>query len=335
VGTVGGPDRLSAPLRFGAFAPQGWKLEYTGWGAPDAWARTVELAQLAERVGYDHLWVYDHVETVPRREPTHVFEALTTLAALATLTEEIRLGQLVTCSTYRNAGLLAKEAAGVDVISGGRLILGLGAGWYEREYRAYGWEFLAPRERLRVLEETIEVVKRLWTEETVTFDGVHLHFDGAYCDPQPIQQLPEIWVGGGGEEVTLGIAARHADKTNWQVGLDEFVHKSRVLREHCDRVGRDFDSIVRTHGPDCRLFDSDADLRSWLESPGGGQLWGHGDHATYVRDNFVGTAEQVVEKVQAFVDAGCREFVLWFRDYPASESLERFATEVAPAVRGA
>jgi F420-dependent oxidoreductase-like protein len=325
---------VTAPLRYGAFAPQGWKLEYSGWDGPDAWARTVELAQLAERLGYDHLWVYDHVETVPRREPTHVFEAFTTLAALATQTGKIRLGQLVTCSTYRNAGLLAKEAAGVDVISGGRLILGLGAGWYEREYRAYGWEFLPPRERLRVLDETIQVVKRLWTEETVTFDGRHLRFDGAYCDPKPVQQLPDIWVGGGGEHVTLGIAARHADKTNWQVGLDQFVHKSGVLRDHCERVGRDFDSIVRTHGPDCRLFDSEGDLEAWLESPGGGQLWGRGDHATYVRDNFVGTPDQVVEKVQAFVEAGCREFVLWFRDYPSSESLERFATEVAPKIAG-
>ena len=325
---------MAAPLRFGAFAPQGWKLEYAGWDAADAWARTVELAQLAERLGYDHLWVYDHVETVPRREPTHVFEAFTTLAALATLTEKIRLGQLVTCSSYRNAGLLAKEAAGVDVISGGRLIFGLGAGWYEREYQAYGWEFRPPRERLRVLEETLEVVKRLWTEETVTFSGRYLHLDGAYCHPKPIQQLPEIWVGGGGEQVTLRIAAQHADKTNWQRGLDQFVHKSEVLRGYCERIGRDFDSIVRTHGPDCRLFDSERDLDAWLDSPGGGQLWGRDDHATYVRDNFVGTAEQVVEKVQAYVDAGCREFVLWFRDYPASESLERFATEVVPKIAG-
>ncbi len=324
---------MTSPVAFGAFAPQGWKLEYSGWGAAEAWARTIELSKIAERVGYDHLWVYDHVETVPRREPTHVFEAFTALAALAQHTERIRLGQLVTCASYRNAGLLAKEAAGVDVMSGGRLILGLGAGWYEREYSAYGYPFLPARERLRVLEETIVVVKRLWTEETITFDGAYLHFDGAYCDPKPLQELPEIWVGGGGERVTLRIAAEHADKTNWQVGLDEFVHKSNVLREHCDRIGRDFDSIVRTHGPDCRLFDAEADLRAWLETPDGGNLWGRGEADAYVRDNFVGTVEQVTEKVQAFVDAGCREFVLWFRDYPESESLERFMSEVAPRIR--
>ncbi|MEX2255521.1 MAG: TIGR03560 family F420-dependent LLM class oxidoreductase [Acidimicrobiia bacterium] len=320
------------PLRYGAFAPQGWKLEYLGWPAEDAWARTVELAQLTERVGYDHLWVYDHVETVPRREPTHVFEAFTTLAALSQQTTTIRLGQLVTCAAYRNAGLLAKEAAGIDVMSGGRLVLGLGAGWYEREYAAYGYPYPSAGERLAILDETATVLRRLWSEETVTFDGVHLHFDGAYCDPKPLQEHPELWIGGGGERVTLRIAARHADKTNWQVGLEQFVHKSQVLREHCDAVGRDFESIVRTHGPDCRLFDTEADLQRWLDSPGGGNLRGLGDHETYVRDNFVGTVDRVTEKVQAFVDAGCREFVLWFRDFPESESLERFAAEVIPSV---
>jgi F420-dependent oxidoreductase-like protein len=325
---------LTRPLRFGAFAPQGWKLEYTGWTAADAWARTVEIAKVVERVGYDHLWVYDHVETVPRREPTHVFEAFTALAALAQHTERIRLGQLVSCSSYRNAGLLAKEAATVDVVSGGRLILGLGAGWYEREYAAYGYEFLPARDRLAVLEETVEVIKRLWTEETVTYSGKHLRFDGAYCDPKPIQQVPEVWIGGGGEKVTLRIAAQHADATNWQVGLDAFVHKSKILEEHCAKIGRDFDTIVRTHGPDCQLFDSEPDLRSWLDSPTGGDLWDRSDPDGYARDNLVGTVEQVTEKVQGYVDAGCREFVLWFRDYPSTDSIERFAAQVIPGVQG-
>jgi F420-dependent oxidoreductase-like protein len=322
------------PLRFGAFAPQGWKLEYHGWKAADAWVRTVELSQRAEQLGYEHLWVYDHVETVPRREPTHVFEAFTTLAGLSQRTTSIELGQLVTCSSYRNAGLLAKEAAGLDVMSGGRLILGLGAGWYDEEYHAYGYEFRPARERLEILEETVQAIRALWTDETVTFDGRHLHFDGAYCDPKPLQTLPPIWIGGGGEQVTLRIAAALADATNWQVGLAEFVHKSEVLRGHCDRLGRDFDSIVRTHGPDCRIFETPRDLDAWLDTPDGGNLWGGGDPAEYVRDNLVGTVEQVAEKVQAFVDAGCREFVLWFRDYPARDSLEAFATEVRPIIRG-
>jgi F420-dependent oxidoreductase-like protein len=321
-------------LRFGAFVPQGWKLEYTGWDAADAWSRSVELAQLAERAGYDHLWVYDHVETVPRREPTHCFEAFTMLAALSQVTSTAELGQLVTCSSYRNAGLLAKEAACIDVFSGGRLILGLGAGWYSREYAAYGYEYPSDKVRLQVLDETIRVIPQLWSEETVTFEGEHLRFAGAFCDPKPIRRpRPPIWVGGGGEKVTLRIAAQHADATNWQVGLDQFVHKSKVLAEHCERQGRDFGSIVRTHGPDCRLFDTRKDLDAWLDSPGGGQLWGRTAHEDYVRDNFVGTPDQVAEQVQGYVDAGCSEFVLWFRDFPSSESLERFAAEVVPQIQ--
>ncbi len=326
------PNQTAAPLRFGAFAPQGWKLEYSGWNAADAWANTVDVSQTAERLGYEHLWVYDHVETVPRRLPTHVFEAFTTLAALSQRTGAIGLGQLVTCASYRSAGLLAKEAAMVDVMSGGRLILGLGAGWYEREYQAYGYKFATARTRLEVLDETVRAIRALWVNETVTFRGKHLHFDGAYCDPKPLQDRPPIWIGGGGERVTLRIAAEHADATNWQVGLDEFVHKSEVLRDHCQAVGRPFDAIVRTHGPDARLFDTERDLRAWLDTPEGGDLWGDGDPDEYVRDNLVGTVDQVTEKVQAFVDAGCREFVLWFRDYPSTDSLETFATQVRPNI---
>ena len=125
--------------KFGAFVPQGWKLELSGMKAAEAWETSKAVARKAESLGYDHLWVYDHVETVPRREPTHVFEAWTVMAALAAITSTARLGQLVTCSSYRNAGMLAKQAACVDVMSGGRVILGIGAGWYHEEYAAYGY----------------------------------------------------------------------------------------------------------------------------------------------------------------------------------------------------
>ncbi len=319
-----------AGLEIGVFVPQGWKLEYHGWSGPDAWARSVELAQLAESVGYDHLWVYDHVETVPRREPTHVFEAFTMLAALAPQTARIRLGQLVTCSSYRNAGLLAKEAACVDVYSGGRLILGLGAGWFHEEYHSYGYEYRSNPERLAVLDETIDVIRRMWTDEQVTYDGTHLHYDGAFCDPKPVQQLPPILVGGGGERVNLRIAAAKADLTNWQVGIDAFRRKSAALSRHCEDLGRSFDRIVRTHGPDCRLFDTERDVLAWCESAGGGHLWGRQPAAEYLAENLVGTVEQVIEKTQAYLDAGCRGLILWLRDYPSDETLRRFMAEVAP-----
>ncbi len=337
-GTAGGPGGAPAGggpaggLQLGVFVPQGWKLEYSGWEGRDAWARSVELARQAEALGYHHLWVYDHVETVPRREPTHVFEAFTMLAALSQLTERVGLGQLVTCASYRNAGLLAKEAACIDVYSGGRLILGMGAGWFHEEYHSYGYDYPSDRERLAVLDETLEVVRRLWTEETVTFDGTHLHFDGAYSEPKPVQALPPILVGGGGEQVTLRIAARRADLTNWQVGLEGFVRKSGLLEQYCDEVGRPYDEIVRTHGPDCRLFDTESEVLSWCGSEGGGDLWGGTSTEQYLADNLVGTVDQVVDKTQAFVDAGCRGIILWLRDFPGDETLRRFMAEVVPAL---
>jgi len=319
--------------KFGAFVPQGWKLELSGMKADEAWATAKAVGLRAEALGYDHLWVYDHVETVPRREPTHVFEAWTVMAALAEITTTAKLGQLVTCASYRNAGMLAKQAACVDVMSDGRLILGIGAGWYHEEYDAYGWPFLSAGQRLRAMDETITAVRQLWTEERVTFAGEHVHLADALCDPKPLQSLPPVWVGGGGEKVTLRIAARQADATNWQADLESFKRKSKLLEQYCDEIDRPFDEIVRTHGPDCRLFDSEADLQRWLDAPGGGSLWGRGPHDQYVKDNFVGTVEKVTADVQAYVDAGCQEFVLWFRDYPSVESLERFITEVVPKIR--
>ncbi len=324
---------MTGPLEVGVFVPQGWKLEYEGWSGPDAWARSVELAQLAESLGYDHLWVYDHVETVPRRRPSHVFEAFTMLAALSQRTTDARLGQLVTCASYRNVGLLAKEAACVDVYSGGRLILGLGAGWFHEEYHSYGYEYPPDGQRLAVLDETLDVVRRLWSEETVSHHGDHLHLDGAYCDPKPVQDLPPVLVGGGGERVTLRIAARRADLTNWQVGLEGFERKSAILERFCEELGRSFDTITRTHGPDCRIFDTEAEILAWCESDGGGDLWGHTPTESYLADNLVGTVEQVAEKSQAFVDAGCRGFILWLRDYPSDETLRRFMGEVVPLLR--
>ena len=215
-------------------------------------------------------------------------------------------------------------------MSGGRLILGIGAGWYDEEYASYGFRFPPASERLAILDETLQAIRRLWTEETVTFDGEHVHFDGAYCDPKPLQQLPAVWVGGGGERKTLRIAARHADATNWQVGIEDFVRKSELLEQHCEEVGRPFDEITRTHGPDCRIFDTDAETRAWCAEPDGGSLWGRTPADEYLRENLVGTVEQVTEKTQAFVDAGCKEFVLWMRDYPSDESVRRFIGEVVP-----
>ena len=321
---------MKGALRFGVFVPQGWKLEYDGWAAPDAWARSVELAQAAEELGYDHLWVYDHVETVPRRAPSVLFEPYTMLSALSQHTRQVELGQLVTCTSYRHPGLLAKQTACLDVYSSGRMILGIGAGWYHQEYESYGYPYRPADQRLLALDETIQAVRLLWQEDQASFDGTYVQLKEAMCSPKPLQAHPAIWVGGGGEKVTLRIAARLADATNWQVGLPSFITKSHILQGYCDEIGRPFEDITRTHGPDCRIFDSEGQALAWCHEPGGGNLWGGQDPQHYLEENLVGTVDQVVEKTQGFIDAGCREFVLWLRDYPSDETLRRYMTEVVP-----
>ncbi len=278
--------------------------------------------------------MYDHFETVPTREPTHVFEAFTTLAALAQHTQTIRLGQLVTCAAYRNAGLLAKEAACVDVFSEGRLIFGLGAGWYDREYQAYGITYPSAGTRLRILEESLEVIKRLWTEETVTFQGKHLTFDGAYCDPKPIQRLPQIWVGGGGEKVTLRIAAQARDAhqlagRSGRVRAQVAGAASSTATTSAATSTRSSARTVPTAGSSTARRTSTRGSTLRAAAPCGA---GARRTSSTCATTSSARSSRWREKTQAFVDAGCQEFVLWFRDYPSSESVERFAKEVIPRI---
>jgi F420-dependent oxidoreductase-like protein len=199
-------------LSFGVFVPQGWKMELASIEDPQAkWQRAVETAVRAEELGYDNVWVYDHVHNVPVPAHEAVFECWTTIAAISQRTSRIRLGQMVGCTSYRNPALLAKITSTVDVISGGRLDWGIGAGWYEGEYKAYGYEFASAGTRIAMLEDCVEIVKRMWTEPDATYEGTHFSVRGAQCDPKPLQDPhPPIWIGGGGERKTLRVVAKHA-----------------------------------------------------------------------------------------------------------------------------
>ena len=167
-----GDDGFMADLIFGAFVPQGWKMELAGIADPAAkWARAVDIARQAERLGYDSIWVYDHFHNIPRPAHEAVFECWTVLAAMSQVTERVRLGQMVTCAAYRNPAYLAKVASTVDVISGGRVDFGIGAGWYEHEFEAYGYGFPPAKERIRAMRETVEIVRSMWTEPETTYDG--------------------------------------------------------------------------------------------------------------------------------------------------------------------
>ncbi|MEX0663198.1 MAG: LLM class F420-dependent oxidoreductase [Acidimicrobiia bacterium] len=315
-------------IRFGAFAPQGWKTELVGIPDPrDKWAMCLETARLAESLGYDSIWVYDHFHNVPVPAHETVFECWTVMAALAAATTRIRLGQMVTCTSYRPPALTAKVTATIDVISGGRLDWGVGAGWYDHEYRAYGYEFPAAKVRIGMLREAVEVVKAMWSEADATHEGRYYRLDGAQCDPKPLQQPhPPIWIGGGGEQITLRVVARLADKSNFGGKPEEWTHKRDVLRGHCKDVGRDAGEIELTWSPEVCVRETEAEVRDFAE---GRKARGWREpFESWQAGNLVGTPEQVSEKIRTYTDLGCTYFVPWCSDYPDDTTLRLFAEKV-------
>src|SRR4051794_37767581 len=317
-------------LQFGAFIPQGWKMELAGiTGAEAKWAKAVETAVLAEELGYDSVWVYDHFHNVPVPAHEAVFECWTTMAAISQRTSRIRLGQMVGCAPYRNPGLLAKVTSTIDVISGGRLDWGVGAGWYEHEFTGYGYEFASAKDRIGALRETVEIVKLMWSEASTDYDGRYFQLKDAQCDPKPLQQPhPPIWIGGGGEQLTLRLVARHADRSNFGGKPDEFARKCEILKGHCTTVGRDYDEIGKTWSPEVFVRETEAEI---VEA-GSKSFWGE-PFDSWQSGNLVGTPEQVVDKIEAYQALGVSGIVGWCSDYPDHETLRLFAEKVIPAFR--
>ena len=231
-------------MKIGVIVPQGWVGEYDGWEPLVAWRRTVAVAQQADRLGFESIWLFDHFHTVPRPTDEITFESFTSLSALAALTTRVRLGHIVICTAFRNPALTAKMISTMDTISGGRMELGIGAGWKRDEWLAYGYGFPETRERLARLGEDLEVIVRMLggdRHDHATFDGEHAHVRNAINVPKPIQQprVP-IMVGGNGPNVTWRLAARHADELNVDgMRPDEVVEALPVIRSRCEEIDRD------------------------------------------------------------------------------------------------
>jgi F420-dependent oxidoreductase-like protein len=227
-------------VRVGIIVPQGWTGEYDGWEPARAWARTVAVAHEAEGLGFDSLWLFDHVQTEPVPTDEITFEAFTGLAALAAETARVRLGHLVLCAGYRNPALVAKMIATVDVVSGGRAELGLGAGWKEDEYVAYGWGFPPLRTRFEALEDALEIATRMLAPGRASYSGPTASVRDAINVPRGLQspRVP-ILVGGNGPNRTWRLAARYADELNLDWFTPEEVVAARpVIDSRCAEVGR-------------------------------------------------------------------------------------------------
>jgi len=295
------------------------------------------VAKTIESLGYESAWVFDHFHTVPVPTQESSYEAWTLMAALAPTTDTVRLGQMCTSNSYRNPAYLAKVAADIDVISNGRVEMGIGAGWYEHEYLGYGYEFPKPSVRIGQLEEGVEIMRRMWAEDEVVFDGRYYQLAGAISRPKPVQDTIPIWVAGGGEKLTLRVAARFADYTNFGWTVDEFVHKSEVLAGHTSDIGRDFDEIVRSSLFTILVAETEDDVQAKVDEYVGriGALAGT-EKAESARENLragglVGTPEQVVEQLRPWVEAGMSYAIGYFPDAAYdSTSLDLFANQVAP-----
>jgi len=324
-------------MRFGAFVPQGWRMDLVGIPTERHWETIASVAGAIERAGYDSLWVYDHFHTtpLPSQEATH--EAWTLMAALAAVTRRVRLGQMCTSVAYRPPAYLAKVAATVDVISGGRVNLGIGAGWYQHEYEGYGYEFPRPAVRIGQLREAIEIMRCLWTEDEVHYQGKHYRLQGAICRPKPVQQpLIPIWVAGGGEQLTLRVAARYAACTNFGPSPEEFARRSEILAGHCRDVGTEFDAIVRSTNRFVVCRETEREVHDALAEIEDRYLQvipaEQARRAAAMYVEMAGTPAQLVERLRPWAAAGLAYAIVYFPDAAYDPSgLELFAREVVPA----
>ena len=227
-------------MRVGLLIPQGWKHEYDGWDTAAAWARSVALARQAEALGFESAWVFDHFHTVPDPTDEITFESFSMLAALAMATTRIRLGHMVVCTGFRNPGLTAKLASTIDVISGGRFELGIGAGWKEDEWLAYGYGFPPLAERLARFGEDLEIITRMLAPGRATYEGTHASVRDAINVPKGIQPRVPVIVGGNGRQKTAGLAVKFADELNLvYLPPAEVAEHMAEVRALCDAAGRD------------------------------------------------------------------------------------------------
>jgi alkanesulfonate monooxygenase SsuD/methylene tetrahydromethanopterin reductase-like flavin-dependent oxidoreductase (luciferase family) len=310
-------------LKFGVFLPF---YAFEAKTSSEYFGVLKNIVLECENLGYDAVWLDDHL----MYGDWQILEPWTTLSALSTLTSKIRLGTMVTCNAHRNPALLAKTAATLDVISNGRLELGIGAGCQETEHLAYGFDFPKPNVRLAQLGEALEVITRLWTQKKANYQGKYFTLKDAVCEPKPLQKpYPTITVGGSGEKLTPKITAKYAGRFDWGslLSVEDYRHKLGVLEEQCKLVDRDFDEIERSCWPGGQVLiaknQKELDELVSKRKPEGSPL------EEYRKGNLFATPEQCMERLQGYVDLGVTYFMLYFGDLPNTDSLRLFSESVA------
>jgi probable F420-dependent oxidoreductase len=298
-------------------------------GKPLSWPRLVDAAQRAEALGFDSVWISDHFFLDLARyggpaDPSGTVEPFTALAALATATERVRLGTLVACAPFRHPAHVAKMATAIDLISEGRFDLGLGAGWYEPEFTAFGYELASTGERFAILEESVQVIAGLFAEGPFTHEGKRFQIEGAYNRPRPAQPGgPPIWIGGKGGDRLLRLVARHASGWNtvWRRSPDSFAERAHKLRLVAETEGRDPDSVRLSVGLYTILGEDQRDVSRRFEAL---QRWTPGgaldreDLEDYARETLTGTPQECVQKLATFAGAGAEEFIVGAGSVPFS-----------------
>jgi len=316
--------------RFGVFVPQGWRMDLVEIDDPiEKYEAMTNVAREADKGGWDSIWVFDHFHTVPEPTMEATFECWTISASLARDTQNVNIGQMVGCNGYRNPSLYAKIASTVDVASHGRLYAGIGAGWYEHEWRAYGYEWTETAERMGMFREAVQIIHKMWTEDKPVFSGKWYAIDGPINEPKsavPGQKIP-LWIGGGGEKVTLKLVAQYGDACN--LGGDDLEmlqHKLDVLKGHCDTVGRNYDDIVRSTGLSAHpIGPNDDPVQATAAARG------ETSFEEYAKSTIVGTPEEIRERAQPKMDLGFNYFIMSFpRVAYTQETMNRFAEDVIP-----
>lgn len=287
------------------------------------WADQRDYAVAVEELGFDGLAVPDHI--MAGAGPTT--EGFSTLAGLAGATDDVYLYPKTFNDQLRHGPLLAKALAQLDHISGGRLKVGMGAGWKQDEAEAFGYDWPDAPDRLRRMEETVEVCTALWTGSDVDYDGDYYQLDGADGRPHPVQDpYPPIMIGGGGEQFTLRIAAKHADTWNYWGALEMLRGKLDVLRDHCETYGTDFDAIEKSWFARCVIRETEAEVEELLDAIPRFRPENFGDDEFHL----VGTPDQVAADIERYREAGFEEIVVEFVDFPDTTGPQLFAEEVAP-----